>query len=144
MYRHTRTREELVMLLAALVTCGLVTTAAAAGGEPPTTIPSDTVARPAATGSDVKAVGPERGRSTEEERDPGHGPSSHEPVFFGPATTTTDQVRAGLGSWITPSAPFDHREDPGGVAAGLTITWPAPHHDVVPSGPNPWRGSAAR
>jgi hypothetical protein len=143
MYQHTRTREELVMLLAALVTCGLVT-AAVAGGEPATTIPNDTVARPAATGSDVKAVAPERGRSTEEERDPGHGPSSHEPVFFEPATTTSDHVRAGLSSWITPSAPFDHRGDPGGVAVGLTITWPAPHDDVVPSGPNPWRGSAAR
>jgi hypothetical protein len=143
MYRHTRTREELVMLLAALVTCGLVT-AAVAGSEPATTIPNDAVARPAATGSDVKAVAPERGRSTEEERDPGHGPSSSEPVFFGPAAPTTDRVRAGLSSWIAPSAPFDHREDPGGIAVGLTITWPAPHPDVVPSGPNPWRGSAAR
>ena len=131
------------MLLATLVTCALVT-AAVAGGEPATTIPDDKGGRPVATGSDVKAIGPERGRSTEEERDPGRGPSPHDPVFFGPATTTTEHVQAGLSSWITPNAPFDHREDPGGVAVGLTITWPAPRRDVAPSGPNSWHGSAAR
>src|SRR5262245_965525 len=130
MDRHMRTRGALVMLMAALVTGGFVT-AAVAEGEPAITIPGGNA------GSGVKAVGPERGRSTEEERDPGRGPSSNDPVFLGP-TTTTEHVQAGLSSWITPGRPFDHREDPGGIAVGLTITWPAPRRDVAPSGPNAW------
>ena len=95
-------------------------------------------------GGAVTSVAPQRGRSLDEERDPGGGPRPHEPVFLDLATTTTEHVRAGLSSWIAPSAPFDHREDPGGVAIGLTITWPPPRHDVAPSGPSPWSGSAAR
>ena len=40
--------------------------------------------------------------------------------------TTTEQTRFGLSSWIAPGAPFDHRENPGGVAIGFTIAWPPP------------------
>jgi hypothetical protein len=95
-------------------------------------------------GSDLQNVAPPRGGALEQERDPGMGPRAHEPVFFGPASITTDHTRFGLSSWIAPGAPFDHREDPGGVAAGFTISWPAPKRDVPSSGPTPWRGSAGR
>jgi hypothetical protein len=102
-------------------------------------------APPSATGeSDLQTVAPQRGRLLEEERDPGRGPRPHEPVFLEPAATTTEHARFGLSTWITPGAPLDHRENPGGVAIGFTIAWPAPPRDVPSSGPSPWRGSAAR
>jgi hypothetical protein len=96
------------------------------------------------TGGAVTTVAPLRGRSLDQERDPGGGPRPTEPVFLEPATVATEHFRAGLSSWITPGAPFDHREDPGGVAVGLTITWPVPHRGAEPAGPNAWHGTAAR
>jgi hypothetical protein len=137
-----RARAGFAALLAALIGGGFATPAAAA--DPTAPAPEAAAPRPLASGSGVTTVAPQRGRSLDEERDAGGGPRPHEPVFLEPMTTTTEHVRAGLSSWITPSAPFDHREDPGGVAVGLTITWPAPRRDIAPSGPNPWRGSAAR
>jgi hypothetical protein len=65
-------------------------------------------------------------------------------MFLGPTVVTTESAQFGLSSWITPGAPLDHREDPGGVAIGLTIGWPGPGRDVPSTGPNPWRGWAAR
>jgi hypothetical protein len=133
-------RAAFTMLLATLVAGGFAGGRPAAAADPVAATP-DSAATP---GGAVTTVAPPRGRSLDAERDPGAGPRPHEPVFFDPMATTTEHVRAGLSSWITPNAPFDHREDPGGVAIGLTITWPAPRRDVAPSGPNPWRGSAAR
>jgi hypothetical protein len=137
-----RTGAGLAALLLALAAGGLVTTRVARAE--PAAPPGAEVSRPPAADSAVTTVAPPRGRSLDQERDPGGGPRPHEPLFLEPLTTTTEHVRAGLSSWITPSAPFDHREDPGGVAVGLTITWPTPRRDVAPSGPNPWHGSAAR
>jgi hypothetical protein len=97
----------------------------------------------AAASSDLQSVAPPRGRSVEEERDPGRGPRSHEPVFLGP-TTTTEHAKVGLSTWITPGAPAEHRENPGGIAIGLTITWPAPPRALPSAGPSAWRGSAGR
>jgi hypothetical protein len=97
--------------------------------------------------SGLQAVAPQRGGALEAERDPGQGPRPLEPVFLEPAATTTERARLGLSTWIAPGAPFDHREDPGGVAIGFTIAWPAPARParyVPSSGPSPWRGSAAR
>jgi hypothetical protein len=115
--------------------------------EPGAGAPAESTSSPAPSpriGRDLRTVAPPRGGALEQERDPGMGPRAHEPVFFGPASTTTEHTRFGLSSWIAPGAPFDHREDPGGVAAGFTISWGAPKPDVPSSGPNPWRGSAAR
>ena len=100
--------------------------------------------RSATDGSSPQTVAPLRGRFLEEERNPGQGPRPHEPAFLEPAATTTKHARLGLSSWITPGAPFEHREDPGGVAIGFTIARPAPARDITVSGPSPWRGSAAR
>jgi hypothetical protein len=133
--RRWPARAAFTMLLATLVAGGV------AGARP--AVAADPVAATGRGGA-VTTVAPPRGQGLDAERDPGAGPRPHEPVFFDPMTTTTEHVRAGLSSWITPSAPFDHREDPGGVAIGLTITWPAPRRDVAPSGPNAWRGSATR
>jgi hypothetical protein len=93
---------------------------------------------------DLESVAPPRGLPLERERDPGKGPAPHEPVFLEPAATTTEHARLGLSAWIAPGAPFDHREDPGGLAVGFTIAWPPPGRDVPSSGPSAWRGSAAR
>ena len=131
-------------LFAALAIGGFAIARGAAAADPAAAPPAAMAAPPLAAGNAVTTVAPPRGQSLDAERDPGGGPRPHEPVFLEPLTTTTEHVRAGLSSWITPSAPFDHREDPGGAAIGLTITWPAPHHDVAPAGPNPWRGSATR
>jgi hypothetical protein len=101
----------------------------------------------APTGSDLQSVAPPRGGALEVERDPGRGPRPHEPVFLEPAATTTEHTRLGLSSWIAPGAPAEHRENPGGLAIGFTISWPAPSRDApsAPSaGPSAWRGSAAR
>ena len=137
-----RTRA-LTMLVVTLAAGGFLT-ARGDAADPTGAMPNAPVSGPLATGSAVTTVAPPRGGSLDAERDPGGGPRPHEPVFLEPMTTTTEHFRAGLSSWITPSAPFDHREDPGGLAIGLTITWPAPHRDVAPAGPNPWRGSATR
>jgi hypothetical protein len=94
--------------------------------------------------ADLQTIAPPRGGSLEQERDPGVGPRIHEPIFLEPAATTTEHVRFGLSSWIAPGAPFDHRENPGGVAIGLTIAWPAPTREISSSGPSAWRGSAGR
>jgi hypothetical protein len=95
-------------------------------------------------GGDLQTIAPPRGRSLEEERDAGRGPRPHEPAFLEPAATTTEHARLGLSAWITPGPPFDHREDPGGVAIGFTIGWPPPARHLPSSGPTPWRGSAER
>ena len=137
-----RGRLRFAALLVSLVAGGVMVRVAA--GDPASAPPgAATVRSPAADGA-MTTVAPQRGRAVDAERDPGGGPRSHEPVFIEPMTMTTEHVRAGLSGWIAPSAPFDHREDPGGAAIGLTITWPPPRHDVAPSGPSPWSGSAAR
>jgi hypothetical protein len=137
------------MLVMVLVVGGLAT-ARGAGADPATTGATgatgggDTGARSATARNDLRAVAPQRGRAVEEERDPGRGPSPHEPVFLEPAAITTEHTRLGLSTWITPGAPSEHRENPGGIAIGFTIAWPAPPRDVPSSGPSPWRGSAGR
>jgi hypothetical protein len=119
----------------------LVTLVAGRAGAQPT---APTGSGPASTPKDLETVGPPRGLPVEQERDSGRGPTTHEPVFLEPAATTTEHVRFGLSAWIAPGPPFDHRENPGGPALGLTIAWPAPAHDVPSPGPSPWRGSAGR
>jgi hypothetical protein len=123
----------MAVVLVALVAGG-------AGAQPP----APTGGGSPATRGDLETVSPPRGLPVEQERDSGRGPTSHEPVFLEPAATTTEHVRFGLSAWIAPGPPFDHRENPGGPALGLTIAWPAPVHHVPSSGPSPWRGSAAR
>jgi hypothetical protein len=139
-----RPRRRLRLLLAGLVAAGLLAARGGATGSDPSPSPGgDAAARAAPTGSDLQSVAPPRGRSVEEERDPGRGPRSHEPVFLGP-TTTTEHAKVGLSTWITPGAPAEHRENPGGIAIGLTITWPAPPRALPSAGPSAWRGSAGR
>jgi hypothetical protein len=130
------------MLVMALVAGGLLS-ARAAGAQTPEASGNDG-ARPPAVSTDLQAVSPPRGGSLDQERDLGVGPRIHEPIFLEPAATTTENARFGLSSWIAPGAPFDHRENPGGVAIGFTIAWPPPVRDVPSSGSSPWRGSAAR
>jgi hypothetical protein len=93
--------------------------------------------RPAAARNDLETVAPQRGRVPEEERDSGRGPRPHEPVFIEPAATTTEHTRLGLSAWIAPGAPFEHRENPGGVALGFTIAWPTPARAASSSAPRP-------
>ena len=88
--------------------------------------PATEVLSPAVSRNSLEAVSPPAGPSLDEERDLGRGPRPHEPVFLEPAATTTRRGRLGLSSWITPGAPAEHRENPGGVAIGFTIAWPAP------------------
>ena len=95
-------------------------------------------------GSDLETAAPPRGLPVEQERDPGHGPTPHEPLFLEPAATSTERARLGLSAWIAPGAPFDRRENPGGPAVGFTIAWPPPDRHVPSSGPSPWHGSATR
>lgn len=109
----------------------------------PATTPAGSAAAPARA-TDLQTTSPLRGGARDEERDRGGGPRPHEPVFLGPTVVTTEPAQFGLSSWIAPGAPLDHREDPGGVALGLTIGWPGPRREVPSAGPNPWRGSAAR
>jgi hypothetical protein len=118
-------------------------TARAAGSEP-TATPGPAASRSGTAAGDLQTVAPPRGGAREEERDPGRGPRPHEPVFLEPAVTTTERFRFGLSTWITPGAPSEHRENPGGIAIGLTIAWPALPGGGSPAGPSPWRGSAAR
>jgi hypothetical protein len=137
-----RPRDALAILGTLLVLGGLFVRGAGADPSEATGTGADT--RSASGQSDLQTVAPQRGRSVDEERDPGRGPRPHEPVFLEPAATTTERARLGLSSWITPGAPFDHRENPGGVAIGFSISWPAPARELPSSGPSAWRGSAAR
>ncbi len=130
------------MLVMILIAGGLLS-ARVAGAQAPEAPSRDGGARPPAS-TDLQAISPPRGGSLEQERDLGVGPRIHEPIFLEPAATTTEHTRFGLSSWIAPGAPFDHRENPGGVAIGFTIAWPPPARDVPSSGSSPWRGSAAR
>jgi hypothetical protein len=142
-----RPRDALAMLVMVLVAGGLVTArgAGADASDPAgTTAGEDTGARSATARNDLRAVAPQRGRAVEEERDPGRGPRPTEPVFIEPAATTTKHTRLGLSTWIAPGAPAENRENPGGIAIGLTIAWPPPPRDVPSSGPSAWRGSAGR
>jgi hypothetical protein len=79
--------------------------------------------------SDVEAVAPPRGLPVEQERDPGRGPTPPEPVFLEPAVVTTEHLRVGPSAWIAAGPPFEHRENPGGPAVGVTISWPPPTSD---------------
>jgi hypothetical protein len=125
-----------------MLVTGYVTVCAAA--DDPTPPAPGAAVRSQPNESALTTVRPQRGRSVDTERDPGRGPQPTDPVFLDRATTETEHFRAGLSGWITPSAPFDHREDPGGAAIGLTITWPPPRHDLTTSGPNAWHGAASR
>jgi hypothetical protein len=131
------------MLVTVLVAGGLLT-ARGAGAEPAATVGGYAGAHPAPGRRELQVVAPSRGGSLEEERGPGGGPRPHVPVFLEPAATTTERTRLGLSAWISPGAPSEHRENPGGIAIGFTIAWPAPSEGVPPPGPSPWRGSAAR
>lgn len=131
------------MFVMVLLAGGLFT-ARGAGAQPAGVAGGDAGARAGTTANDLQMAAPPRGGPLEEERDPGRGPRPHEPVFLEPAAITTEHTRFGLSTWIAPGAPFDHRENPGGVAIGLTIAWPAPARSVPSSGPSPWRGSAGR
>jgi hypothetical protein len=129
-------RHALRMLVVGLVAGGLLIARGAA-------------AQPAALApSDLQTVAPPRGGPLDLERDPGLGPRPHEPVFLDPAAITTEHAKLGLSTWITPGAPAEHRENPGGLAIGFTIAWPAPRREVPtagpPAGPSAWRGSAER
>lgn len=118
--------------------------ARAVGAQAPDGSGNASGALPPAAYPDLQTVSPPRGGSLDQERTPGVGPRIHEPVFLEPATTTTEHTRFGASAWIAPGAPFDHRENPGGVAIGFTIAWPPPAGGVPSAGPSPWRGSAAR
>jgi hypothetical protein len=138
-----RPRGALAALVTVLVAAGLLA-ARGAGAEPAAAGGGDAGARPTTARSGIQAVAPPRGGPLEEERDPGRGPRPHEPVFLEPAAITTERARLGLSTWITPGAPSEHRENPGGIAIGFTIAWPAPPGGTPPRSPSPWRGSAAR
>ena len=132
-------RTALVMML---VTGGFLgARAGLASAEPASPAESGTPRRPP---GGLETVAPPRGLPVEQERDPGHGPTPHEPVFLEPAATTTEHVRVRLSGWVAPPAPFERHENPGGPALGLTITWPPPAREAPSSGPSPWRGSVAR
>jgi hypothetical protein len=132
------------MLVMVLVAGGLLG-ARAVGAQAPDASGSPSSARPAAAAyPDLETVSPPRGGALEQERTPGVGPRIHEPIFHEPVATTTEHTRFGLSSWIAPSAPFDHQENPGGIAIGFTIAWRPPARDVPSSGPSAWRGSAER
>jgi hypothetical protein len=128
--------------LAAVLLAGGLVLAGAADAQPTAPGRGSAGPRPAAP-SDLERVAPARGLPVEQERDPGRGPTPHEPVYIGPAATTQGHVRLGLSAWIAPGPPSDHRENPGGPAVGLTIMRPAPASES-PAGAGPWRGSAAR
>lgn len=138
-----RPRHGFTLLVTLLIAGGLLG-ARAAGAQAPDGSGNDAGTRQSAVSTDLQSVSPPRGGSLEQERDLGVGPMPHEPIFLGPAAMTTEHMRFGLSSWIAPGAPFDHQENPGGVAIGFTIAWPAPTRDVPSSGSSPWRGSAAR
>jgi hypothetical protein len=115
---------------AALVTVLVAASFAGSGrAEAPPRAPS----RPSAARPDLETMAPSRPGRPAVERDPGREPRPHEPVFVGPAATTTRRARVGLSAWIAPGAPFDRRESPGGVALGLTVAWPPPSgHEAPP------------
>src|SRR5262245_32091722 len=101
--KHSHSRIGFATLLGALV-AGYVTVCVAAD-EPAQTTPGAAV-RSQPGESALTTVRPQRGRSVDQERDPGRGPQATEPVFLDLATTENEHVRAGLSGWITPSAPF--------------------------------------
>jgi hypothetical protein len=135
-------RETLATLACVLAVAGLLIVPGASAQTDAG--PDGGAGAPVARGTDLQTTAPLRGGPLDEERVRGAGPRPHEPMFLGPAVVTTESAQLGLSSWVTPGAPLDHREDPGGVAIGLTIGWPGPRRDVPSTGPNPWRGSAAR
>ena len=139
-----RPRYGLTMLMMVLVAGGLLGARAVGAQAPDASGSPGSTPPPAAASPDLQTVSPPRGGSLEQERTPGVGPRIHEPIFLEPMATTTEQTRLGLSSWIAPGAPFDHQENPGGVAIGFTIAWPPPARDVPSSGPSAWRGSAGR
>jgi hypothetical protein len=134
-------RLTLGTLACALAVAGLLTVREASA-QPATA--SGRVTAPSSRVTDLQRTAPLRGGPLDEERDRGNGSRPHEPAFLGPPLVTTEQAQVGLSSWIAPGAPFDHREDPGGVAIGLTVGWPGPRRDLPSVGASPWRGSAAR
>jgi hypothetical protein len=86
---------------------------------------------PARTDLQTEVLAP--GRTLSQERDLHIGPR---PRFIEPAATTTEHTRLGLSAWITEGAPFERRENPGGVAVGFTLAWPPPQTGG-PSAPRP-------
>jgi hypothetical protein len=86
-------------------------------------------AAPAPSDLQTETLAP--GRTPGEEKDRRLGPR---PRFIEPAATTTEHTRLGLSAWITQGAPFERRENPGGVALGFTIAWPPPKAERPPSG----------
>ena len=134
-------RLTLGALACALAVAGLLTVGGASA-QPAS--PSNGGEAPLSRVIDLQRTAPLRGGPLDEERDRGSGPRPHEPVFLGSPLVTTEQAQAGLSSWIAPGAPLDRREDPGGVAIGLTIGWPGPRRELPSAGPSPWRGSAGR
>jgi hypothetical protein len=132
------------MLMMVLVAVGLLVAQAVGAQAPDASGSPGGTPPPAAASPDLQTVSPLRGGSLEQERTPGVGPRIHEPIFLEPLAITTEHTRFGLSSWIAPGAPFDHQENPGGIAVGFTIAWPPPVRDVPSSGPSAWRGSAAR
>jgi hypothetical protein len=139
-----RPRHGLTVLMMVLVAGGLLGAREVGAQAPDASGSSGSTPPPAAASPDLQTVSPPRGGSLEQERTAGVGPRIHEPIFLEPLAITTEQTRFGLSSWIAPGAPFDHQENPGGVAVGFTIAWPPPARDVPSSGPSAWRGSAAR
>ena len=101
----------------------------------PDTAPGANVPSPAVIQNELERVAPPSGPPLDQERDLGRGPRPHEPIFLEPAATTTKRARLGLSSWIAPGAPFDHRENPGGVAIGFTIARPTPAATSPATGP---------
>jgi len=104
-----------------------------AGAAPAGGVSSPSAAAP----NDLQTVAPQPGRTSEQERDPGREPRPHEPVFIEPLATMTEHTRLGLSACIAPGAPFERRENPGGVAIGFTIAWPAAARDTGSPGPRP-------
>ena len=139
-----RPRYGLTMLMMVLVAGGFLGARAVGAQAPDASGSPGSTPPPAAASPDLQTVSPPRGGSLEQERTPGVGPRIHEPIFLEPLAITTEHTRFGLSSWIAPGAPFDHQENPGGVAVGFTIAWPPPARDVPSSGPSAWRGSAGR
>src|SRR5262245_36777223 len=109
-----RPRHGITMFVMVLVAGGLLSVRSV-GAQAPDPSGSASSAPPPAAYPDLQTVSPPRGGSLEQERTPGVGPRIHEPVFLEPATATTEHTRLGPSAWIAPGAPFDHRENPGGV-----------------------------
>jgi hypothetical protein len=124
-------RSALLLVAMVVMTGALLHDASAASD----TAPGADVPNPAVIQNDLERVAPPSGPPLDQERDLGRGPRPHEPIFLEPAATTTKRARLGLSSWIAPGAPFDHRENPGGVAIGFTIARPTPAATSPATGP---------